>query len=126
MKLSARFLPAFACIASLVLGAVHSVEAAGPKKKADVDVTGVRVNLSTIGAGSAYTGPKAYGRLVEVARCVVRRAHGAAEKLLETTPESPAESNIRWGPIRARLDQCSRMYMGVTGVVLRGAIAQVL
>jgi hypothetical protein len=126
MKLSALRLPAMACIASLALGISPPVEAAGPKKKAEVDVTGMGVNYTTIGAGSAYTGPKAYGQLVEVARCVVRRAHGAAEKLLETTPESVAESNVRWGPIRARLDQCSQMYVGATGVVLRGAIAQVL
>jgi hypothetical protein len=126
MKLSTVRLPALACVASLVLGTACPVEAVGPKKKADVAVTGVGVNYTTTGAGSAYTGPKAYGRLVEVARCVVRRAHGAAEKLLETTPESSAESNIRWGPIRSRLDQCSQMYMGATGVVLRGAIAQVL
>ena len=125
-RLAALALPAVACIVPFVPGAGDSVEAAGPKKKADVAVTGMGVNYTTTGAGSAYTGPKAYGRLVEVARCVVRRAHGAAEKLLETTPESVAESNVRWGPVRARLDQCSQMYMGATGVVLRGAIAQVL
>jgi hypothetical protein len=126
MRLSALRLAALACIASLLAGASQSLQAAGPKKKADVNVTGMGVNYTTIGAGSAYTGPKAYGQLVEVARCVVRRAHGAAEKLLETTPESVAESNVRWGSIRARLDQCSQMYVGATGVVLRGAIAQAL
>ncbi|HEX8621597.1 MAG TPA: hypothetical protein VF718_06460 [Allosphingosinicella sp.] len=121
-----RCLTASACVAFLVPGVGGALAAAGPGKKAEVDVTGMGVNYTTIGAGSAYTGPKAYGRLVETARCLVRRAHGAAEKLLETTPESLAESNIRWGPIRSRLDQCSQMYMGATGVVLRGAIAQVL
>lgn len=126
MKLSDFRLPALACCAALVLGSSNSAEAAGPKKKADVAVTGVGVNYTTTGAGSAYTGPKAYGRLIEVARCVVRRAHRAAENLIASTPESSAESNIRWGPIRARLDQCSQMYMAATGVVLRGAIAQVL
>jgi hypothetical protein len=95
------------------------------KRPERVDATGMGVNYSS-SMGSAYTGPKAMGRLVEVARCVVGRARGASEKLLEATPESNQEASIRWGPIKARLDQCSKMYMAATGVVLRGALAQVL
>ena len=95
------------------------------KQPERVDATGIGVNYSS-SMWSAYTGPKAMGRLVEVARCVVGRARGASEKLLEATPESSAEASIRWGPIKARLDQCSQMYMAATGVVLRGALAQVL
>ncbi|HST35191.1 MAG TPA: hypothetical protein VLK25_00980 [Allosphingosinicella sp.] len=67
---------------------------------------------------------------VEVIRhsvgCVVNRARGSAQLLLRTLPDTNDEHRLIYGPISARLDQCSWMGVEISNVLLRGAIAEIL
>jgi hypothetical protein len=75
---------------------------------------------------SAYSGPKTLPRLYQLGRCIAERAGTASEKLLASIPESREEAGIVYGPIAARLAQCSGSGVEVTNALLRGAIAQAL
>jgi hypothetical protein len=66
------------------------------------------------------------GRILQqAARCVVGRNRGAAENLLASVPDTPPEWRVLYGPIRSRLQQCVGR-IDVSGVLLRGALAEVL
>ena len=75
---------------------------------------------------SAYSGWRALQVIRQSSRCIVERHRGASESLVMSVPDTDAEARIMWGPIRSRLDQCSHMGVAVSGVILRGSIAEAL
>lgn len=75
---------------------------------------------------SAYSGRNTVAVMQRSIACIVQRARGAAENLLQTIPDTRSEYRLIYGPIASRLDQCSYMGVHVSSVLLRGAIAEAL
>lgn len=75
---------------------------------------------------SAYSGRNTVAVMQRSIRCIVQRARGASENLLQTIPDTRAEYRLIYGPIASRLDQCSYMGVHVSNILLRGAIAEAL